>query len=74
MTSGPGRGRGGRARGGGRDRWVAPVDPPGTLRLFFAVPVPPEARERVGEVMRRVQASVGDGTARIRWVRVPGRQ
>jgi RNA 2',3'-cyclic 3'-phosphodiesterase len=61
---------GGRSRGG--DRWVAPVDEPGTLRLFFAVPVPPEARERVGELMRRVQGSVGDGTARIRWVRVDG--
>jgi 2'-5' RNA ligase len=42
------------------------------MRLFFAVPVPLEARERVGELMRRVQASVGDGTARIRWVRVDG--
>ena len=69
MTLGGARGRPWRA---GRDRWAAPVDPPGTLRLFFAVPVPPEARERVGGVMERVQASVGDGTARIRWVRVDG--
>jgi 2'-5' RNA ligase len=68
IDRGGGRGPGRRAR----DRWAAPVDPPGTVRLFFAVPVPPEARERVGEVMRRVQASVGDGTARIRWVRVDG--
>jgi 2'-5' RNA ligase len=63
---------GARRQHGRGDRWAAPVDEPGTLRLFFAVPVPPEARERVGELMRRVQASVGDGTARIRWVRVEG--
>jgi 2'-5' RNA ligase len=42
------------------------------MRLFFAVPVPPEARAAVGELMRHVQESVGDGTARIRWVRVDG--
>lgn len=58
-----------RARGG---RWEAPVDPPGVLRLFFAVPVPAAARERVGELIDRVQREVGDGTARIRWVRVEG--
>lgn len=62
---------GDRGRGGG-DRWVAPVDEPGTMRLFFAVPVPPEARATVGELMERVQHAVGDGTARIRWVRVDG--
>lgn len=71
MTAGPGRRRGGRPWRC-EDRWAAPVDPPGVLRLFFAVPVPPEARERVGEVMQRVQATVGDGTARIRWVSVDG--
>lgn len=60
--------RGGR-RGG---RWVAPVDEPGMLRLFFAVPVPDDASARVGDLIGRVQASVGDGTARIRWVRVDG--
>lgn len=64
--------RGGPRRRGGGDRWVAPVDPPGTTRLFFAVPVPAEARARVGELIERVQASVGDGTARIRWVHVDG--
>jgi 2'-5' RNA ligase len=58
-----------RQRGG---RWAAPVDPPGVLRLFFAVPVPGEARDRVGELIDRVQREVGDGTARIRWVRVEG--
>lgn len=56
----------------GGDRWVAPVDPPGTIRLFFAVPAPAEARAAIGDLMGRVQASVGDGTARIRWVRVEG--
>ena len=63
---------GGRGRRGPGNRWAAPVDEPGTMRLFFAVPVPPAAREHVGELMRRVQASVGDGTARIRWVSVDG--
>jgi len=48
------------------------VDEPGTLRLFFAVPVPPEARAEIGTLIERVQAAVGDGTARIRWVRVAG--
>lgn len=54
------------------DRWVAPVDPPGTMRLFFAVPVPEDPRARIGDLIARVQASVGDGSARIRWVRVDG--
>jgi 2'-5' RNA ligase len=58
-----------RRRGG---RWAAPVDPPDVLRLFYAVPVPTAAREKVGELIDRVQAGVGDGTARIRWVRVDG--
>jgi RNA 2',3'-cyclic 3'-phosphodiesterase len=62
---------GGRPRGRG-DRWAAPVDPPGVLRLFFAVPVPAEARTHVGELIDKVQREVGDGTARIRWVRVEG--
>ena len=48
------------------------MDPPGVLRLFYAVPVPEEARAKVGELIDRVQAGVGDGTARIRWVRVEG--
>jgi RNA 2',3'-cyclic 3'-phosphodiesterase len=54
------------------DRWVAPVDPPDVLRLFYAVPVSAAAREALGELIDRVQAGVGDGTARIRWVRVDG--
>ena len=59
-------------RGGRGDRWEAPVDPPDTVRLFYAVPVPADARARVGELIQHVQAGVGDGTARIRWVRVDG--
>lgn len=62
----------GHRRGGRGDRWAAPVDPPGVLRLFYAVPVPAAARTHVGELIDRVQAGVGDGTARIRWVRVEG--
>lgn len=69
MSGGP-RGSWGPRRG--RDRWAAPVDEPGMLRLFFAVPVPDEARHRVGTLIDEVQAAVGDGTARIRWVRVDG--
>jgi len=60
-----------RPRGRG-DRWAAPVDPPDVLRLFYAVPVPAEARTKVADLIDRVQAGVGDGTARIRWVRVDG--
>lgn len=71
MTAGGDRGWRPR-RGGGGGRWVAPVDPPGTTRLFFAVPVPDDARAQITELIERVQASVGDGTARIRWVRVEG--
>jgi 2'-5' RNA ligase len=62
-------GRGGRR---GAERWAAPVDPPDVLRLFYAVPIPGEARAKVGDLIDRVQKSVGDGTARIRWVRVDG--
>lgn len=62
------------SRGGARrcDRWAAPVDEPGTLRLFYAVPVPADAKARIAELIDRVQAGVGDGRARIRWVRVEG--
>lgn len=65
------RGRFG-GRGPGRDRWAAPVDEPGMLRLFFAVPVSDDARAKVAELIETVQGAVGDGTARIRWVRVDG--
>lgn len=70
MTADERRGR--RPGRGGGDRWAAPVDPPGTMRLFFAVPVPADARARIGELIDRVQQSVGDGTARIRWVHLDG--
>jgi RNA 2',3'-cyclic 3'-phosphodiesterase len=43
-----------------------------TSRIFFAVPIPAEVRSRVGSLMEAVQGSVGDGHARIRWVRVDG--
>src|SRR5262249_36978380 len=56
----------------GMDRRAAPIDPPDVLRLFFAVPVPTDARATIGELIDRVQTGVGDGTARIRWVRVDG--
>jgi 2'-5' RNA ligase len=42
------------------------------MRLFFAVPIPEAARAQIGELIGRVQTSVGDGNARIRWVRVDG--
>ena len=70
-----GAGQAGDRRRRGRpwdDRRAAPVDPPDVLRLFYAVPVPPAARAAVGTLIDRVQAGVGDGTARIRWVRVEG--
>lgn len=76
--TGPSRGPGHRGpgrrepRGRGQGRWEAPVDEPGTIRLFYAVPVPADARARVGELIERIQAGVGDGTARIRWVSVEG--
>ena len=57
---------------GGGDRWAAPVDEPGTLRLFFAVPSRRRPEHGIGQLIERVQAGVGDGTARIRWVRVDG--
>jgi 2'-5' RNA ligase len=54
------------------DRFQPEPDDPTRPRLFFAVPVPDPARRLVAEVMDRVQASVGDGRAKIRWVRVDG--
>jgi 2'-5' RNA ligase len=56
----------------GPQRYVPEPDDPARPRLFFAVPVPDPARRLVADVMDRVQASVGDGRARIRWVRVEG--
>jgi RNA 2',3'-cyclic 3'-phosphodiesterase len=56
----------------GPQRYVPEPEDPARPRLFFAIPVPDPARRLVGEVMDRVQASVADGRARIRWVRVEG--
>jgi 2'-5' RNA ligase len=56
----------------GPRRYTPEPDDPARPRLFFAVPVPDPARGLVGGVMDRVQASVADGRARIRWVRVEG--
>jgi 2'-5' RNA ligase len=56
-----------------RGRRFTPVeDDPARPRLFYAVPVPEEARRQVAELMARVQSVVGDGRARIRWVRIDG--
>src|SRR4029079_11453403 len=57
---------GGRLRRGD-DR---PVEDPDRPRLFFAVPLPAEVREAIRPVRDAVQAAVGDGHARIRWVRI----
>jgi 2'-5' RNA ligase len=57
---------------GRNDRWAPPPEDPARPRLFFAVPVPATAREKVAQLADRVQASVGDGNARIRWVRIDG--
>ncbi len=53
-------------------RFIPEPDDPARPRLFFAVPIPDPARRLVADVMARVQASVGDGRAKIRWVRVEG--
>lgn len=72
MNAGGPQRRFGGPGGRGRDRWAAPIDEPGMVRLFFAVPVSDDARARVGELIEEVQGSVGDGSARIRWVRLDG--
>jgi 2'-5' RNA ligase len=57
---------------GHRNRFVPVEDDPAKPRLFFAVPIPDPARRQVASLMESVQASVGDGSAKIRWVRVEG--
>lgn len=47
----------------------APEDP-ARPRLFFAVPLPDDVREGIRPIRDAVQAGVGDGQARIRWVRI----
>lgn len=55
----------------GRRRPVRPApEDPARPRLFFAVPLPDEVREAIRPVRDAVQAGVGDGHARIRWVRI----
>jgi RNA 2',3'-cyclic 3'-phosphodiesterase len=57
---------------GHRNRFVPVEDDPARPRLFFAVPIPDPARQQVASLMETVQSSVGDGSAKIRWVRVEG--
>jgi 2'-5' RNA ligase len=55
-----------------RNRFVPVEDDPANPRLFFAVPIPDPARRLVASLMETVQTSVGNGSAKIRWVRVEG--
>ena len=55
-----------------RNRFVPVEDDPARPRLFFAVPIPDPARQQVAALMETVQSAVGDGSAKIRWVRVEG--
>lgn len=71
--------RGGGARGGhlpgGRREFVRPADdPPGTSRLFVAVPVADKIRAGIREVMETVAGASIDERAygQPRWVRVDG--
>jgi 2'-5' RNA ligase len=72
--SGGGGPRGG--QGGGRRREFVrpPDDPPGTSRLFFAVPVAEGVRASIRELMEAVAgASIDERTyGQPRWVRVDG--
>lgn len=47
-----------------------PPEDPDRPRLFFALTLPQEVREGIRPVRDAVQAAVGDGRARIRWVRI----
>jgi RNA 2',3'-cyclic 3'-phosphodiesterase len=61
--------------GGGRRQFVRPADdPPGTSRLFVAVPVADEIRSAIREIMEKVAGASIDERAygRPRWVRVEG--
>ena len=56
---------------GGRGRPLErPAEDPDRPRLFFAAPLPDDVREAIRPVRDAVQAAVGDGHARIRWVRI----
>lgn len=55
----------------GRYRPVPPApEDPARPRLFFAVPLPDRVCEAIRPIRDAVQAGVGDGNARIRWVRI----
>ena len=60
---------------GGRREFVRPADdPPGTSRLFVAVPVADEIRAAIREIMEKVAGASIDDRAygQPRWVRVDG--
>jgi 2'-5' RNA ligase len=65
MSSGDQRSR-------GRDYFKPEVDPPGTSRLFIAVPVGEDVRDPVARLMQSVAAGPIDerGPGRPRWVRI----
>lgn len=56
--------------GGRRRPMERPAEDPDRPRLFFAAPLPDEIREAIRPVRDAVQVAVGDGHARIRWVRI----
>jgi RNA 2',3'-cyclic 3'-phosphodiesterase len=69
------RGPRGRPDGGGRREFTRPADdPPGTSRLFVAVPVADDVRDRIRGVMEEVAGGSVDERAfgQPRWVRVDG--
>lgn len=53
-----------------RGRFVPAPEDPARPRLFYAVPLPDEVREAIRPIRDAVQGAVGDGQARIRWVRI----
>ena len=55
-----------------RPRYAAPPEDPARPRLFFAVPIPAPARALIADLAAAVQAAVGDGRTRIRWVGMEG--
>lgn len=56
--------------GGGGRAMERPAEDPDRPRLFFAAPLPDDVREAIRPVRDAVQGAVGDGHARIRWVRI----
>ena len=72
--AGPGRGQGGPGRGPVRAFSRPEDDPPGTSRLFIAVPVADDVRRAVGQLMENVAGAPIDERqfGQPRWVRVDG--